>query len=137
MTAFFPGFVYGWFLVPDMQNALDPVSLSTVYAPEIIFGTVSALFYLLLRQKVPRNVLNRLSAAATLSIYYGFRLPALFGFGLYRDDGLLIDLSPYFPPLLFHLFAGGLSLLFFYRAYLSINRKHAWLREPTPAAKSS
>jgi len=137
MAAFFPGFIYGWFFVPDMHDAVDAASLFAVYTPGLFFGTLSALVYLFLRRWVPRNVLTRLSAASTISVYYGFRLPALFGFGLTPDDGLLIDLTPLFPPTAIHLGTGALTLFVFYRAYRSLGRKQAWLRRPIRTAGSS
>ncbi|WP_345972040.1 hypothetical protein [Sulfurimonas diazotrophicus] len=130
LAGVFPGFVYGWFFVPDMHNAVDAASLFSVYAPGLFFGALSALVYLFLRLRLPEGTVRLLSAAGTLSIYYGFRLPALFGFGLQPGDGVLIDLSPLLPPAAIHWCTAGLTLFFFYRAYRALGRKQAWLRGP-------
>ncbi|UFS61715.1 hypothetical protein LOH54_08565 [Sulfurimonas sp. HSL-3221] len=130
LAGFFPGFVYGWFFVPDMHNAVDAASLFAVYTPGLFFGALSALVYLFLRLKLPGNALHLLSAASTVSIYYGFRLPALFGFGLQPGDGVLIDMSPLLPPAAIHWCTAGLTLFFFYRAYRALGRKQAWLHAP-------
>ncbi len=94
-----PGFIWGWFQVPDDINDHHTLSnLAGLYLLPVGGLIVSAAVYLVLRKLMPLDAgkkLTALFAAAAVSTYYWFRIPALFGFGQFNTDGLLFDLTPY------------------------------------------
>ena len=92
----FPGFVWGWFHVPDYSAAQGWLNLHIVYGYPLLGGAVTVLLYLLagrLFQRNNRRMIISLFAAAAVSCYYWFRLPMLFGFGELPSNGMLVDLS--------------------------------------------
>ncbi len=95
----FPGFIWGWFQVRDYAG--DGWShLGTAYAWPFGAMGVSLLAYILLRAVTDpsrQRTLIRDFAAAAVSCYYWFRLPALVGFGVYPGDGMLVDLTEVLP----------------------------------------
>jgi len=92
----FPGLVWGWFQVPDYAGTAGWSHLGPAYAWPLICAAVStALFLALQRWNGP--ALRRAFAAAAIACYYWYRLPALFGFGPFPGDGMLIDLRDTLP----------------------------------------
>ncbi len=66
---------------------------------------------------------------AAVGAYYWYRLPALFGFGLFSGDGMLVDLSgvlPAWTPVLMRLATTGLLLAWFLRRA----PRRSWLMRP-------
>jgi ferredoxin len=98
MAGAFVGFVWGWFQVPD-QAGVGAGDIVYAYAVPLLAGVGSLALFLLFREVVPSKQqprLVRLFAAAAVSCYYWYRLPALFGFSMF-GDGVLIDLSGVLP----------------------------------------
>ena len=113
-AATFPGFVWGWFHVPD---TLGPIALADVvhaYSTPLLAGLASATTFALLLRLLGgerSQQLERVYATASVVLYYGHRLPALFGFGIIPGDGVLIDLSRSLPgstPALMRVASTGL-----------------------------
>lgn len=106
MVGGFPGFIWGWFQVRDYAGALGWGHLGAAYGyPMIAAGTTLALF-LALQSRLDGIFLRRLFAAAAIACYYWYRLPALFDFGLFPGDGMLVDLTsvlPVWSPALFRV----------------------------------
>ena len=74
--------------------------MGTAFAWPFLGLSISLLLYLALRSWLgqPRErMLVRVFAAAAVSSYYWFRLPALFGFGMFSGDGMLVDLTSTLP----------------------------------------
>ncbi len=110
LTGGFVGFVWGWYQVPDYQGPIGTMEIVASYLWPFGCASVSLLAYLgarkwLCRSQSARNTLVRVFAAAAVSTYYWYRIPALVGFGLYPDTGLLYDLTGVLPdwaPLISH-----------------------------------
>jgi hypothetical protein len=94
-----PGFIWGWFQVPDEINAqYSFYHLAGLYALPLAGLLMSIVLYLAMRKLIrpgDDKKLTAVFAAAAVSTYYWFRIPALFGFGQFNKDGLLIDLTAY------------------------------------------
>ena len=96
----FPGYVWGWFHIPDYTGSLGWNHLLFIYGIPILSAIISLDSYLILKQFVShegRKVLVSLFAAAAVSCYYWFRLPQLLGFNVYNTNGTLIDLTNSLP----------------------------------------
>ncbi len=104
-----PGFIWGWFHVPDYIAFPAAAEVLQAFALPYLGMVISLLTYLLLQRKLPdqnREQLPAVFAAAAVSLYYWYRLPALIGFGLFPGDGQLADLTAVLPawtPLLLQL----------------------------------
>jgi len=102
MVGGFPGFIWGWFQVRDYVAGEGWRHLAEAYAWPFGAALVTLAVYLCLeRARVERRFLRRSFAAAAIACYYWFRLPALFGFGPFPGDGMLVDgrgvLPDWFP----------------------------------------
>ena len=100
MVGGFAGFIWGWFHVPDYAGVEGWQHLARAYGLPFAGLAVTLAAYLLLERLVPEQQtvrLRRLFAAAAISCYYWYRLPALFGFGPFPGDGMLVDLRHVLP----------------------------------------
>jgi hypothetical protein len=99
ITGGFPGFVFGWFQVSDAAAVTARAVLVAYAWPFGGLAVTSAVFLVARRLSPPRHArtLARAFAAAAVACYYGFRVPALFGFGRFAGDGLLVDLRAHLP----------------------------------------
>ena len=97
----FPGFVYGWFQVQDQAKLRDGLGqLAEAYSWPLGGLLVTFLLFVILQKVLPRKdhpFLIRLFGAAAVSCYYWFRLPALFGYGPFPGDGMLVDMTATLP----------------------------------------
>lgn len=140
MVGGFPGFVVGWFLVPDYEAASGWRHLADAYLlPFAGLALSLALFLVLQRLVAPphRRLLGLAFAALAVAAYYWFRLPALLGFGLFPDDGVLVDLSatlPAWSPVVMHAATTGFFLWWF---LLRPTPSRAWLTRPRAAAAAA
>ena len=133
MVGGFAGYVWGWFQVPDFFGTAGWRHLAQVYAWPFGGLAVTLALFLLLYRTVPDKHSRRVQqifAAAAISCYYWYRLPALFGFGQFPSDGMLIDLSTVLP-LWFPIVAKISATVFF--AWWMVGRsevRRAWLVRP-------
>lgn len=97
MIGGFPGFIWGWFQVPDDMAISGVSDLSVLYAAPFTGLAVTAFLYEALRHRLEETTRVQLFAAAAVASYYAFRLPNLLGFGRFHGDGMLIDLSQTLP----------------------------------------
>jgi len=102
MVGGFPGFIWGWFHVPDYAGTQGWQHLGTAYGLPFAGLAVTLAAYVMLQRIVPsrhRLRLVRSFAAAAIACYYWYRVPALFGFGLdgFAKDGMLVDLTGVLP----------------------------------------
>lgn len=98
MVGGFPGFVWGWFHVPDNQPETFLGHLVEAYTVPLTAGLVTFLLFVILRPRFGKSdelLLARVFAAAAVSCYYWFRVPMLVGLGMFPQEGALIDLSEY------------------------------------------
>lgn len=101
MVGAFPGFVWGWFLLPDRWAWAGWGSLLPLYGYPLAGAAASLALYLVARRLlVPARHawLERICAASAVSLYYAFRLPQLFGFNPLHNNGTLVDLTGVLPP---------------------------------------
>jgi hypothetical protein len=133
MVGGFPGFVWGWFHVPDHHSISTGGELFEMYLFPVSGTLISMLIYLLLREVMPSKMkqpLINIFAAAAVSCYYWYRIPSLFGFGYFKTDGILVDLSNTISPLTLKLVIAGISLLFFWWIVLNSPKSRSWLIRP-------
>ena len=104
LTGSFVGFVWGWYRIPDYTGAISTGDAVAAFAWPLGAGLASLSLYgivwrTLCHSTAERRLLVRIFAAAAVSTYYWFRIPALTGFGPHPGSGMLIDLSADWPLL--------------------------------------
>ncbi len=133
MIGGFPGYIWGWFHVQDYFGHEGWNHLPSTYAYPILSMVVSLVFFLLIKKIINKkfeNMLSNFFAAAAVSIYYWYRLPALFGFGIIQGDGMLIDLSqslPYWFPSILQITS---TLFFIWWIVIYKKEMTSWLIRP-------
>lgn len=135
-----PGFIWGWFHVPDETTVTTWAQFLSVYKMPLTGMALTLFLYAALLYFIqPRNEekLTALFAAAGVSCYYWFRIPSLFGFGNYGSDGLLINLAGAVPGWSITLITVMLTGFFFY--WLTIRKKQnkSWVIRPPYAGKQT
>ena len=129
----FPGYIWGWFHVPDYYNNEGWYHLISTYTFPLVAMGFSLILFLFLKNiisKKNQTLLIDLFATASVSIYYWYRLPALMGFGIFPADGMLVDLSQslpiWFPVIL------QISTTVFFIWWMIFNKKarSSWVIRP-------
>ncbi len=132
----FAGYIVGWFFVPDYADGSGWQHLGVAYGRPFLGMAISLALFLLLRVSLParhRGTLILGFAAAAISAYYWFRLPALFGFGPYPGDGSLVDLRDTLPAWFPWISRFATTALFAWWFLLRRGIHRAWGRRPTYA----
>ena len=131
----FPGYIWGWFQVPDFMGAARWQNLFIVYEYPLMGAIVTMLLYLVLRKKFLKNkkVVISLFAAAAVSCYYWFRLPQLFGFSALHTNGTLIDLTGYLPAWSTSILNLVTTAFFFWWMVIRNKAKRSWAARPAYA----
>ena len=135
MLGAFPGFIWGWFQVPDFHGVEGWSNLGEIYGYPLLGAIVTLIAFLLLRGVLPRGkdkFLLRLFATLAISCYYWYRLPALFGVSPFGEDGgMLVDLTAFLPPS-FAFYSRVLTTAFFCY-WLLLRRSHpkSWVERPS------
>ena len=133
ITGGLPGFIWGWFHVPDAASISSIGSFFAVYQMPMLglLATLAiySLIIAIIQTKYERK-LTGLFAAAAVSCYYWYRVPALFGFGAWGRDGLLIDLSKTLSSVAITGITVTLTIFFFYRLFLAEKNRKSWLIRP-------
>lgn len=96
----FPGYIWGWFQVPDFQPGKGWKYLDIVYGYPVMGAIATLILYLFvieLSGHSKRKQIVNIFAAAAVSCYYWFRLPLLFGFKKVNFISTLVDLSNSLP----------------------------------------
>lgn len=135
MVAAFPGFVWGWFHVQDTSGISSLGQLFDIYKLPLLGMLGSSLLYVLLHKFISRKALIGLFSASAVSCYYWYRLPALFGFGLFPNDGVLINLTETMPGWSITLLGFSLTLFFFWWILFEKQSKFSWVNRPIFAEK--
>jgi hypothetical protein len=133
-----PGFIWGWFHVPDQASITSVSGFFSVYQMPLLGFAVTLLLYLFLSSYVQPNrerMLISIFAAAGVSCYYWYRIPALFGFGNFADDGLLLDLRHVLPAWSITAIACSTTLFFFYWLVIRKQNNNSWVIRPQYAGK--
>ena len=137
LTGGFVGFVWGWFHVPDFAPGEGWSHLATAYAlPFAGLGLTLGLF-LLLRTLLPARRQRTLVlgfAAAAVACYYWYRLPALFGFGPFPGDGMLVDAREVLPAWFPTASRVTTTALFLWWLVVRRDPRRSWASRPEYAA---
>ncbi len=148
MVGGFAGFIWGWFQVPDYVAAEGWSHLPQAYGMPFAGFAVTLTLFIILKQLFPaarngttngetNSTLVRIFAAAAVSCYYWYRLPALFGFGPYPGDGMLIDMSETLPewfPNASHIIT---TIIFFWWLVAREGVARSWTVRPPLAQQKS
>lgn len=100
ITGGLPGFIIGWFHVPDCRPGTPGVSCLYAFGiPWLGLGLSLVMFMVLKRSlaKKHEQLTISLFAAAAVSAYYWYRIPSLIGYGLFPGDGQLVNLTRVVP----------------------------------------
>ena len=128
-----PGFIWGWFQVPDHIGAIGQVYFFEMYSAPFLGATITITLYFLLQKYVTKKnnrFLISAFAAAGVSCYYWYRIPALLGFGEPSNDGLLINLKNVFPEWAINLLIIS-TTIFFFSWFLFRKPNHkSWIVRP-------
>ncbi|MFZ4058503.1 MAG: hypothetical protein ACOYKE_10200 [Ferruginibacter sp.] len=134
ITGALPGFIWGWFHVADDINNAASHDLLTAYGLPFGGGLITLLIYIVAKQffsNSKKDLLTPLFAAASVSCYYWFRIPSLFGFGNIGKDGLLIDLSKTIPSVIIEIIPYITTAFFFYWLVVKERNRQSWLIRPS------
>lgn len=120
LTGGFVGFIWGWFQIPDYPATVGMPEIVAAYLWPFGCAAITLVIYLGLRRRwrishEKARILPKAFAAAAVSTYYWYRLPALVGFGPHPGSGLLIDLTetlPYWMPWLSQLLTTSFFIWF-------------------------
>ena len=137
MVGAFPGFIWGWFQVPDYNGITSIEQLITIYKLPLFGLLITSVLYLILKQFLNQNTLIKLFSATAVSCYYWFILPALLGFGIFPGDGMLIDLTGILPEWSVLIAVSLTTLFFFWWIFFNNKTKNSWVIRPTYANKTS
>ncbi len=136
MVGAFPGFVWGWFQVPDYTEAISLEQFISVYTMPLVGFIVSSILFLVLEKIIKKRTLIALFSAAAVSCYYWFRLPALVGFGVFPGDGMLIDLTAIIPEWMLTITVVMTTIFFFWWIVVRKQTKISWVTRPAYAVVS-
>jgi hypothetical protein len=133
ITGGLPGFIWGWFHVPDEKKSSSIHTLLNVYTWPLMGLLCSLLLYMalksLLRQDRKR-ILVGIFAASGVSCYYWYRIPALLGFGYEGNDGLLVNLRHIIPEWIIMVCTLTTTIFFFYWLVVRNVHKKSWVIRP-------
>ncbi|MDX2359592.1 MAG: hypothetical protein QNK23_02220 [Crocinitomicaceae bacterium] len=135
MVGAFPGFIWGWFQVPDYAEVPNFNQLISVYSYPVLGLVATSLIYMIAKVFFQEKVLLPLFATSAVTCYYWFRIPALFGFGIFPGDGMLIDLSGTFPAWSIMATISSTTIFFFWWIVIRKSAKTSWMRRPSFAKR--
>ena len=134
-----PGFIWGWFQVADHAGPSGLSQLLSAYGLPFFGFLGSMMLYIILQalisKKDERTLINCF-AAAGVSCYYWFRIPALLGFGHLHKDGLLINMQAVLPGWSLVLMTVSSTLFFFWWLVFRKQKTNSWLLRPEYASRA-
>jgi hypothetical protein len=136
----FPGYIWGWFQIPDYYNNEGWGNLISIYSLPFISLFVSLIIFYLIKKILDEKhheLLINIFAFAAVSLYYWFRIPALVGFGKFPQDGRLIDLSQSVPELVPFYIKVTLIIIFFGWFFIKKENGKSWVVRPPFVIKKS
>ncbi|MEK6780808.1 MAG: hypothetical protein AABY93_03845 [Bacteroidota bacterium] len=134
-----PGFIWGWFHVPDHNSILAASAIIDVYKMPLAGLMTTLVLYWLLTKLVIRKydkILTAIFAASAVSCYYWYRIPMLVGFGKYEGDGLLVNLSNNMPYWGIILTITSTTAFFFWWIVIRKPNGSSWVIRPVYAEKT-
>jgi hypothetical protein len=133
-----PGFIWGWFHVPDETMIITAGKFLSVYQMPMLGMAVTLVIYQLLllfiQPKFQPTLINIL-AASGVSCYYWYRVPSLLGFGNWGKDGLLVNCTGILAGWMVIGMTIATTLLFFYWLVFRKNRNKSWIVRPQFGSK--
>lgn len=128
-----PGFIWAWFHVPDFAGVVRWKEILTAYGLPWTGLLTSFGIFLVLRfmlEEKHRPVLVSSFAAAAITSYYWYRIPALVGYGLFPGNGMLVNLRGIVPA--WSLLPVQTGLLVFFTWWLVFRKTVAreWVTRP-------
>ncbi len=135
-----PGFIWGWFHVPDEAHITTLAAFLNVYKFPMTGFAMTLLIYWLLSKIVQPKYERRLIgffAASGVSCYYWYRIPSLLGFGNFGTDGLLVNLRDTLPEWSIPAITTATTLFFFYWLAGRRQNKKSWVIRPQYAEKKT
>ncbi|HZX58273.1 MAG TPA: hypothetical protein VFE54_06095 [Mucilaginibacter sp.] len=133
-----PGFIWGWFHVPDALAITGFSAFISVYKMPMIGFAITLAVYGILSAIIQRKYERKLIgffAASGVSCYYWYRIPSLLGFGNFGHDGLLVNLSNVLPQWSIYFMMIASVSFFFYWLAIRVRNKKSWLIRPEFAKK--
>jgi len=128
-----PGFIWGWFHVPDEMALTSLNTFFSVYEMPLLGFTITLIIYATLTSIIQPKYERRLIsffAASGVACYYWFRIPALFGYGGFGKDGLLINLQNTVPGWGITATTIATTAFFFYWLCFRKQNRKSWLIRP-------
>jgi hypothetical protein len=131
-----PGFIWGWFHVPDKEFTGTFAGFFNVYKMPFIGFAFTLIIYGVLSitlnstQSRLDKKLTGFFAAMGVSCYYWYRIPALLGFGTLGEDGLLIDLRYHLSQWTITALTFLTTIFFFYWLFFRKQSNKSWLIRP-------
>lgn len=133
-----PGFIWGWFHVPDATGFDSLYNILRVYQTPLTGFAITLFIYAVLSNIVADKYDQKLIsifAAMGVSCYYWYRIPSLIGFGPFEDDGLLINLRNIVPAPAIPVINITTTLFFFYWLVIRKQNNKSWVIRPPFAVK--
>jgi hypothetical protein len=128
----FPGYIWGWFQVPDYTAAFALRNYYSVYAYPVSGGIITLLLYIILKKRFQNNkkLIMSLFAASAVSGYYWFRLPQLFGFSNLHSNGILVNLTGYLPVWSMSILNIAITAFFIWWMVIANKKYRSWSVRP-------
>ncbi len=135
-----PGFIWGWFHVPDHKSWDGLAAIWNIYKFPLFGLLISLGLYVLFQQFIKGASVRKLIAfyaAAAVSCYYWYRIPALFGYGIFAEDGLLVNATAYISEFAVTVIAVLVTFFFFWWLLIRKQREGSWIIRPAFKEKDS
>jgi len=135
----FPGYIWGWYQVPDYTASFALHNYYTVYEYPLLGGLVTLFLYLILKSRFKNNkrLIMSLFAAAAVSCYYWFRLPQLFGFSNLESNGILVNLTGYLPAWSMNILKLAITTFFVWWMLIANKKNRSWAVRPAYATEEN
>ncbi len=133
ITGGLPGFIWGWFHVPDQSQINGLNSIFQVYKMPLLGLFITLMIYCMFSRIIPlksERKLTSIFAAAGVSCYYWYRIPSLFGFGKFYHDGMLWNLGDSIPGYIIPIITLITTSFFFYWMVIREENNVSWLIRP-------
>lgn len=134
-----PGFIWGWFHVPDHVGFMNEWVFFDAYVFPLIGFLFSMMTFILFegiaKEKNERIVIH-IFAAAAVSCYYWYRIPALLGFSELDPTDYLIDLHTTIPAWIIFMITSATTLFFFWWFLFRKPTLNSWIIRPEYASRA-
>jgi hypothetical protein len=138
MIGGFPGFVWGWFHVPDHEGLKGISQLAEIYAFPFLGAIITLVLFLILQKiftKKNETTIISIFAAAAVACYYWYRIPSLVGFGLHDNDGMLLNLRNTLPQWIIYPVIVSATIFFFWWIVFRPSNRNSWVVRPDYAVE--